>query len=98
MLKHGDILGRRRKKRRKITKREVRIPTVFECPRCAAKTLSITMRKIGENRSSAIISCGNCGLLDDEDFTDIPSIYQTLDVYSKFIDLYLEGRARIKST
>jgi transcription elongation factor Elf1 len=42
--------------------------------------------------------CGSCGLLDDEDFQDIPATYQTVDVYAKFIDLFYSGQARIKET
>lgn len=89
-------MGRRRKRRKVIVKRVVKIPTVFECPHCASRTLSITIKRKGEDRSSAIVSCGNCGLVDDEDFADIPSIYQPIDVYSKFIDLYISGKARIR--
>jgi len=89
-------LGRRRKKRGKVVKRVVRIPAVFECPRCAARTLSIIVKKKSEDRAYAVISCGTCGLLDEEDFADIPAIYQTVDVYAKLIDLYNSGRAKIK--
>ena len=92
------ILGRRRKSRKKIIKTMAKIPDVFECPRCAAKALVITIKKSrDENTASATVSCGSCGLVDDEDFIDIPVIYQPVDVYSKFIDLYSEGRARIKT-
>ncbi|MEM0469858.1 MAG: hypothetical protein QXJ26_03490 [Desulfurococcaceae archaeon] len=89
-------MGRRRKKRGKVVKRVVKIPAVFECPRCAARTLSIIVKKKSEDRAYAVISCGTCGLLDEEDFADIPAIYQTVDVYAKFIDLYNSGRAKIK--
>lgn len=90
-------MGRRRKKRRKVIKKIVKIPSVFECPRCASRTLSITIKRKSEERAYAVISCGTCGLLDNEDFEDIPTIYQEVDVYSKFLDLYLDGKARIKS-
>ncbi|MEM0001443.1 MAG: hypothetical protein QXJ69_00675 [Desulfurococcaceae archaeon] len=90
-------MGRRRKRRKTIVKKIVKIPTVFECPRCASRTLSITLKKKDEYSAHAIIACGTCGLLDDEDFTDIPAIYQAVDVYAKFIDLYNSGRAKIKS-
>jgi transcription elongation factor Elf1 len=42
--------------------------------------------------------CGSCGLLDDEDFQDVPATYQTVDVYAKFIDLFYNGQAKIKET
>ncbi|MFZ8783179.1 MAG: hypothetical protein ACO2OR_04265 [Desulfurococcaceae archaeon] len=88
-------MGRRRKRRKVILKRVVRIPKVFQCPNCSATALSITIRKKG-SRAQAIISCGNCGLVDDEDFADIPAVYQTVDVYAKFIDLFERGEAHLK--
>lgn len=90
-------MGRRRKRRKVIPKKIVKIPTVFVCPRCSSRTLNIVIRKIDEYRSSAVITCGSCDLLDDEDFAEIPAIYQAVDVYAKFIDLYNSGRAKIKS-
>jgi len=89
-------LGRRRKRRKVIPKRVVRIPTLFTCPRCSSRALSITVKKKSEYRAYAIVMCGSCGLLDDEDFQDIPATYQTVDVYAKFIDLFYSGQARIK--
>ncbi|MCC6010836.1 MAG: hypothetical protein LM556_00345 [Desulfurococcaceae archaeon] len=88
-------MGRRRKRRRVIPKRVVRIPKVFQCPNCSLTALSIAIRKRGD-RAQAVIMCGNCGLIDDEDFTDIPAIYQPVDVYAKFIDLYERGEAHVK--
>lgn len=90
-------MGRRRKRRRVIVKRVAKIPTVFTCPRCSSKSLSISIKKKDEYRAYAVITCGSCNLLDDEDFTDIPAIYQAVDVYAKFIDLYTSGQAKIKS-
>ena len=89
-------MGRRRKRRRVILKRRVvRIPKIFQCPNCSFISLSIIVKKKGD-RAQAIISCGNCGLLDDEDFADIPIVYQAVDVYAKFIDLFERGEARVK--
>jgi transcription elongation factor Elf1 len=88
-------MGRRRKRRRVILKRVVRIPKIFQCPNCSFISLSIIVKKKGD-RAQAIISCGNCGLLDDEDFADIPIAYQAVDVYAKFIDLFERGEARVK--
>lgn len=90
-------MGRRRKKRKVVIKRRViRVPTALECPHCASKTLTITIKKKGEDRAYAIVSCGSCGLIDEEDFADIPALYQVVDVYAKFVDLYHSGRAKIK--
>ncbi|MGC8982628.1 MAG: hypothetical protein ACP5KA_02595 [Desulfurococcaceae archaeon] len=88
-------MGRRRKRRRVIPKRVFKVPLVFECPNCASKSLSITIKKSGD-RASAVITCSNCGLVDDEDFADIPAFYETVHVYSKFVDLYNSGTARVK--
>lgn len=88
-------MGRRRKRRKTIIKRAVKIPVVFECPHCASKSLTISIKKSG-GRASAIVMCSSCGLVDDEDFAEIPTIYETVDVYAKFIDLYNSGQARCK--
>lgn len=90
-------MGRRRKKRRTIIKRVIKKPVVFDCPHCASKSLTITIKKSGE-KASAVITCSSCGLFDDEDFAEIPVIYETVDVYAKFIDLYNSGHAKIKVT
>lgn len=89
-------MGRRRKRRRSIiVKRAAKIPVVFECPHCASKSLNISIRRSG-GKASAIVMCSSCGLVDDEDFTEIPAIYETVDVYAKFVDLYNSGQARYK--
>ncbi|MCC6053573.1 MAG: hypothetical protein LM569_05190 [Desulfurococcaceae archaeon] len=90
-------MGRRRKRRKIIAKRVVRIPRVFQCPHCSFTTLSIVIKKT-EDRAQAIIMCGKCGLIDDEDFADIPAIYQPVDVYAKFIDMYERGEAHVRFT
>jgi len=38
-------MGKRRKKYKRVVKREVKVPTVFQCPRCGAKTLSVRFEK-----------------------------------------------------
>lgn len=91
-------MGRRRKRRKVIPKRVVRIPALFTCPRCSSRALSIAIKKKSEYRAYAIVMCGSCGLLDDEDFQDVPATYQTVDVYAKFIDLFYNGQAKIKET
>lgn len=88
-------MGRRRKKRRTIIKKEVKLPVVFECPHCASKSLTVSIKKSGD-RASATIVCSSCGLVDSEDFAEIPVIYETVDVYAKFIDLYTSGRAKYR--
>ncbi|MEM4561271.1 MAG: hypothetical protein QW123_00120 [Desulfurococcaceae archaeon] len=89
-------MGRRRKRRKTIVKRVVKIPIVFDCPNCASKSLTITIKKSGD-KASALVSCSSCGLLDDEDFAEIPVFYETVDVYAKFLDLYSSGQAKVKT-
>lgn len=88
-------VGRRRKRRRTIIKKEVKMPTVFECPHCASKSLTISIKKSGD-KASAVVTCSSCGLVDSEDFAEIPVIYETVDVYAKFIDLFSSGRAKYR--
>ncbi|MEM2025509.1 MAG: hypothetical protein QXW94_04385 [Desulfurococcaceae archaeon] len=89
-------MGRRRKRRKVVVRRMVKIPMAFECPHCSSKTLVITVKKKEEDRAHAIISCGSCGLIDEEDFADIPALYQVVDIYAKFVDLYSSGKAKVK--
>ncbi|WP_440060073.1 hypothetical protein ACSU1N_02675 [Thermogladius sp. 4427co] len=89
-------MGKRRKKYKRIIKRIPRIPTVFQCPRCGAKTLSIKFEKTDTpGLKKAIISCGNCGLYAEYP-QPVPELLQPVDIYAKFIDLYLEGKIKIE--
>ncbi|MEL9908829.1 MAG: hypothetical protein QXP97_03535 [Desulfurococcus sp.] len=85
-------MGRRRK-RRKIIKKAVRIPVLFQCPNCGSHTLSVTFRREDSGRK-AIISCSRCGLYYE--YNNVPSIYQSVDVYNKFIDLFEEGKISVE--
>ncbi len=87
-------LGRRRKKYKRPVRKIRRIPTFFQCPHCGAKTLRIQFRKIDvEGQKLAIITCGTCGLYAE---MNVPSLYEPVDVYGKFIDLYEEGSIEVK--
>jgi len=93
-------VGRRRRKYRKpqLLRAPRRLPTVFECPHCGARALSVEIRKKERNERGevkAIIRCGNCGLYAE---MWVPEIFQPVDVYSKFLDAYLEGRIEVKFT
>ena len=86
-------MARRRKKYRKrpLRPRPV-MPTVYECPHCGARTLSITINKRERNEQGlvkAVIKCGSCGLYAE---MWVPEIFQPVDVYSKFLDGFLEGK------
>jgi len=91
-------LGRRRRKFRKplLTRPLRTLPTIFECPHCGARAVSVDIRKNERNEQGlvhAIIRCGNCGLYAE---MWVPEIYHPVDVYSKFLDAYLEGRIEYK--
>jgi len=91
-------VGRRRRKYRKpqLLRPMRRLPTVFECPHCGARALSVEIRKKERNERGevkAVIRCGNCGLYAE---MWVPEIFQPVDVYSRFLDAYLEGRIEVE--
>lgn len=89
-------MGGRRRKKRRVLKRVVKIPTVFQCPNCGSKNLTITFSKSNTpGRKNALVVCGQCGLRYE--MTNIPEIYSTVDVYSKFIDLFDAGQIPVES-
>jgi transcription elongation factor Elf1 len=91
-------VGRRRRKYRKpqLLRPMRRLPTVFECPHCGARALSVEIRKKERNEKGevkAIIKCSKCGLYAE---MWVPEIFQPVDVYSRFLDAYLEGRIEVE--
>ncbi|MET1129202.1 MAG: zinc-binding protein [Thermoproteota archaeon] len=91
-------MGRRRRKYRKRIPVSVprRLPTVYECPNCGARALSVTINKKVRNEAGeveAVIKCGKCGLVAT---MFVPSIYEAVDAYSKFLDKFLEGKVEVK--
>lgn len=93
-------MGRRRRKYRKpqLLRPQRTLPTVFECPHCGARALTVEINRKKRNEQGqvlAVIRCGNCGLYAE---MWVPEIYQPVDVYSKFLDAYLEGTIEYKFT
>ncbi|NOZ88465.1 MAG: zinc-binding protein [Crenarchaeota archaeon] len=93
-------MGRRRRKYRKpqLLRPQRTLPTVFECPHCGARALTVEINKKVRNEQGlvkAVIRCGNCGLYAE---MWVPELYQPVDVYSKFLDAYLEGTIEYKFT
>jgi transcription elongation factor Elf1 len=89
-------MGRRRKKYKRPVRRVHRIPTFFQCPNCGAKTLRIQFKKdpsLGPGKKLAIITCGTCGLYAE---MVVPDLYQPVDAYGRFIDLYEEGKIKVE--
>ncbi len=90
-------MGRRRKKyRKRISLRpQPRLPTIFDCPNCGARMMTVTIDKKRRHGRTvvAVITCGKCGLYAE---MEVPDIYAPVDVYSKFLDAFLEGRIEYK--
>jgi len=91
-------VGRRRKKYKKIQllRPQRTLPTIFECPNCGARMLSVDLDKKQKNEKGEILAkvkCGHCGLYAE---MWVPQIFQAVDVYSKFLDAYLEGTIEYK--
>ena len=93
-------MGRRRRKykKRPLLRAPRIMPTVFECPHCGAKAMTVEIKKKERNEQGyvkSIIRCGNCSLYAE---MWVPEIFQPVDVYSKFLDAYLEGRIEYRFT
>ncbi len=92
-------MGRRRKKYKRVIRRVRRIPSVFHCPHCGSRSLTIEFKKGGESiepgMKTAIIRCGNCGLYAE---MVVPELYEPVDVYNKFVDAYNEGTIELQFT
>lgn len=87
-------MGRRRKKRR-VVKRAVKIPVVFQCPNCGSNSLVVKFSKGNSpGRKNAVLTCGQCGLYYQME--DVPQLYEAVDVYNKFIDLFDQGLAEVE--
>ncbi|MFQ5710585.1 MAG: hypothetical protein ACE5GD_02270 [Candidatus Geothermarchaeales archaeon] len=81
-------MGRRRRKRIiKTIKRT--IPSIFNCPNCGAQAVIV---KIDRSHLSAMVTCGYCNLMWN---TEIRTFEERVDVYSRFVDAFLEGELEI---
>lgn len=83
-------MGRRRKRQKKVYRPKKVIPRIFQCPHCGKSSLII---EISKSTNEAQVKCGSCGL---QYSTIVPTIFQPVDVYAKFLDEYHEGRAEIE--
>ena len=92
-------MGRRSRKRYKRPVRTVRrLPTIFQCPACGLPTLTIDIKEEKSEEGSVrigYVKCLNpkCGLRSR--LINIPKIYENVDVYAKFLDLYTEGKVEV---
>lgn len=94
-------MGRRSRKRyKKPIRRMLRLPTRFQCPSCGLPTLSIEIKTYeteeGFEYRKAFMRCLNpeCGLRAIME--EVPRIFQEVDVYAKFLDMFTEGKIPIK--
>ncbi|HDD33941.1 MAG TPA: hypothetical protein ENG30_02185 [Thermofilaceae archaeon] len=75
----------RRKRSRKIRLRPRRtLPKIYQCPRCGAVAVSVSVDK-AENLVR--VKCASCGLTDTLEYREY---YHPVDYYAKFLDRYEE--------
>ncbi len=91
-------MARRRRKYKKqpLLRPIPRLPSVFECPNCGVQMVSV--KKIKEERNElgqvkAVVRCGKCGLYGE---LWVPDIFQSVDIYHRFLDMYLEGELEVE--
>ena len=80
---------RRRKKEIRIIKK--RIPKIFSCPSCGTESVLIYIDK---NKKTSRVACGSCGLTWN---TSIKDYEEPVDVYSRFVDAFLNGSIKEES-
>jgi Uncharacterized Zn ribbon-containing protein len=86
-------MGGKRKKRTKIVRPKPKLPKAFECPRCGRISISVEFDEASDGTKVAEIRCGSCGLNAE---IEVPSVFDEANAYGRFIDLYLEGKLKIK--
>ncbi|MGC8974730.1 MAG: hypothetical protein ACP5KB_00865 [Thermoprotei archaeon] len=92
-------MGRRSRKKYKVFRPPQRtLPKVFQCPACGSTTIIIDVETytndLGEEKKRAFIKCMNprCGLRAE--LTELPSIFEAVDAYSKFLELYSSDKIK----
>jgi transcription elongation factor Elf1 len=75
-------MGRRKSKRRIRVRPRRTLPKVFQCPRCGAVSVSVTVDK-GEGLVHVV--CASCGLAEDFEYREY---LHPVDYYAKFLDAY----------
>lgn len=77
-------MGRRRRKR-EIRIVKPKIPKFFSCPNCGAESVSVNIDKPSRK---VTVSCGVCGVIWR---TEAKEYEEPVDVYSRFVDAFLNG-------
>jgi len=85
-------MGRRRKKYKRVVKKIPKIPSIFQCPHCSSKSLTVKFEKSEiPGYKLAVITCGYCKLYYE---MHVPELYENVDVYAKFLDQYESGEIK----
>lgn len=88
-------MGRRRKKRaRRVVVVKRKLPTVFQCPRCGASAVGVSVKKGGREKY-VVVSCSNCGLKARYDYVEY---LEPVDYFSRFLDDYEAGKIPLEGS
>ena len=75
----------RKKSNRPVSRRQLpTIPRIFDCPRCEATAIRISMQS-----DIALVECGNCLL--KQTVTNLKSIEEPVDIFGSFVDEYYKN-------
>ncbi len=74
-------MGRKKSNRPVRTRQLPTIPRIFDCPRCEATAIRISMQA-----DVALVECGNCLL--KQTVTNIKQIEEPVDIFGHFVDEY----------
>ncbi len=89
----------RRKKRRKVVKVVRRLPKIYQCPACGMIALTVGMEEVetefGLSKVAHIV-CNNPSCCLRTELYGLPLIFEPVDAYSKFVDLYNAGKVGVR--
>ena len=77
-------MGRKKSNRPVRTRPLPTIPRIFDCPRCEATAIRISLQN-----DIALVECGNCLL--KQTVTNIKTIEEPIDIFGNFVDEYYKN-------
>jgi len=77
-------MGRKKSNRPVRTRPLPTIPRIFDCPRCEATAIRISLQS-----DIALVECGNCLL--KQTITNIKQIEEPIDIFGNFVDEYYKN-------
>jgi transcription elongation factor Elf1 len=77
-------MGRKKSNRPVRTRPLPSIPRIFDCPRCEATAIRISVQT-----DSALVECGKCLL--KQTVSNLKAIEEAVDIYGSFLDQYYEN-------